>query len=102
MLTLVVTLIAVGGLAGLLCRGPNGMFSILGRKTSAARLQREITELQDTEALIRSDIKSYQDTARVKRIAQEKYGMSPKQPKPGTGESLAGQPGPAQADSGRR
>ena len=96
--TLVVVVIAIGAFVGLLCRGPTGLFSILTQKRVVTRLQREIGEMKDSEALFRSDIKNYHDPARVKKIAREKYGIGPKQD-----EALnPAQPGPARADSGKR
>jgi cell division protein FtsB len=102
MVALLVVVAAVGAFVGLLCRGPNGLFSILTQKRVVARLQREIGEMKDTEALLRSDIRSYQDSAHVKKIAQEQYGMVPKS-EPTKNEAPAPvRPSPAKAESGKR
>jgi cell division protein FtsB len=70
--------LAAGAFVLFFCRGPTGLPGIWAQHRKRGRLTKQVTDLKTRAVLLKSDIESYQDQERVKKIAQDKLGMTPK------------------------
>ena len=78
--------VVVAGLLGFFLPGPTGMLRIYARRRQTVSLQHDLGEMKNTEVILRSDIKDYLDTARVRKIVTERMKMVPKD------DTLSGKP----------